>query len=123
KIASNASAAARRVEELTPPTVVLPPEPPEGGYALSPILTLTVSTGRPRVSAATIAITVRVPVPRSCEPSSAETDPSGLIVTLHSLACGPPPHVCIERPSPFLMWPPALSPRRCHFLFHSMISA
>jgi len=31
KRASQASTAARRVEELTPPTVVEPPEPPEGG--------------------------------------------------------------------------------------------
>ena len=31
------STAARRVDEVTPPTVVLPPEPPETGYVLSPI--------------------------------------------------------------------------------------
>ena len=35
--ASRASTAARRVDELTPPGVVMPPEPPEGGYSVSPI--------------------------------------------------------------------------------------
>src|SRR5579885_2380968 len=32
KSASRASTAARRVDELTPPGVVDPPEPPDGGY-------------------------------------------------------------------------------------------
>src|SRR4029077_11413237 len=61
--ASRASTAARRVEELTPPGVVEQPEPPERGYNVSPIYKLIVSIGMPSVSAATITIVVRVPVP------------------------------------------------------------
>ena len=37
KRASRASTAARRVEELTPPGVVDPPDAPEGGYWVSPM--------------------------------------------------------------------------------------
>ena len=77
KNASRALTAPRRVEPLTPPTVVLPPEGPSGGYLLSPIVTFTASTGRPSVSATTMAITVRVPVPRSWLPSFTSTEPSG----------------------------------------------
>src|SRR5262249_42273869 len=43
--------------------VVLPPEPCERPYWLSPISTLTSLTPRPRTSAATRALTVRWPVP------------------------------------------------------------
>ena len=60
-----------------PPMVVLPPEPPDGGYWLSPILTLTASSGRPSVSASTMLSAVRVPMPRSCVPIFSSTEPSG----------------------------------------------
>ena len=36
---------------------------------------------------------VRVPVPRSCVPSSTTTEPSGLMVVRHLLAWPPPPQV------------------------------
>ena len=68
---------ALRVEAETPPTVVDPPDAPDCGYLLSPIFTLMAPTGRPSVSAATMAMMVRVPVPRSWLPSSTSTEPSG----------------------------------------------
>ena len=67
----------RRVEAETPPTVVLPPEAPEAGYLLLPMTTLMAFTGSPNVSAATTAITDRVPVPRSWLASVTSTEPSG----------------------------------------------
>ena len=73
----SAAVAARRVEELTPPTVVEPPDAPSAGYFESPMFTFTASNGNPIVSAAMMPMTVRVPVPRSCEPSETETEPSG----------------------------------------------
>src|SRR4029077_3112395 len=74
--ASRASTTARRVEELTPPGVVDPPDPPDGGYCVSPMYSLMSPTFRPSASAATTAIHVRVPVPMSCVPILISTDPS-----------------------------------------------
>ena len=45
--------------------VTLPPEAALGGYFELPILTFTALSGRPNVSAATMPMAVRVPVPRS----------------------------------------------------------
>src|SRR5206468_6320865 len=74
---SSALTAALRVEEETPPIVVEPPDGPDGGSELSPITTLIAVSGSPSVSAATILMHVRVPVPRSWLPSSTTTEPSG----------------------------------------------
>jgi len=76
--------AAERDDTDTPPTVVLPPEPPERGYEFLPISTFTPSSGRPKVSATTILIAVRFPTPRSWEPIFVRTEPSWLMVTSHS---------------------------------------
>ena len=54
-----------RVEEETPPTVVEPPEALSGGRSLDPMASLMAPIWRPRVSAATWVMMVRVPVPRS----------------------------------------------------------
>ena len=53
------------------------PDAPLIGYVELPIFTFTASTGKPNVSANTIAQTVRVPVPRSCVPQYDSTPPSG----------------------------------------------
>jgi len=74
-----------RVEEDTPPTVVDPPDGPEGGSALSPIFSVIAPSGSPRVSAATMVMMVRVPVPRSWLPNSTSTVPSGWILVRHWL--------------------------------------
>ncbi len=111
-----------RVEEETPPMVVEPPEPFEKGRELSPITTFTASSGRPKVSAATMLMAVRVPVPRSWLPNSTSTEPSGLMVVRHWLACPPPCQVDIATPTPRLMGPEPESPRGCHFFFQSIIS-
>ena len=58
---------------------------------------------------------MRVPVPRSCEPSLASTEPSELMVTSHSEAVPRPPQVCIDMPSPRLIGPGVLSPRKWAF--------
>jgi hypothetical protein len=57
--------------------VVDPPDGPDAGKLLSPIFTFTMLMGRPSVSAATMAMIVRVPDPRSWLPSSISTEPSG----------------------------------------------
>src|SRR5262245_3213469 len=114
---------ASREDDDTPPTVVLPPDPPEMGSEFLPISTRTAFNGRPSVSASTIAQTVRVPVPRSCVPSRLTTDPSGLIVTLQFESWPWPPQVWIDMPTPFLIGPAALSPRACQRSFHLINSA
>ncbi len=76
KSISRACTAARRVEDDTPPIVVEPPDPPDTGYCVSPIIRLMVSSGTPSVSAATAMMHVRVPVPRSCVPIFISTLPS-----------------------------------------------
>ena len=81
---SRAACAARSVAGACDGQVVLPPEPVEEPNWLSPILA-TMSVGcRPRISAATMAVTVRCAVPRSCVEVSAVTVPSRLMVTRHS---------------------------------------
>jgi len=57
--------AALRVEEETPPAVVDPPEALSGGRSLDPMGQLDGAHRKPRVSAATWVMMVRVPVPRS----------------------------------------------------------
>ena len=49
----------------------------------SPILTVIISIGSEKVSAATIASAVRVPVPRSFVPIRSSTDPSLLMLHMH----------------------------------------
>jgi hypothetical protein len=63
------------------------------------------SIGNPKVSAATMAIVVRVPVPRSCVPHFTTTLPSDMMSTR---ACDPwpaPPQRCAETPIPVLIGP------------------
>src|SRR5262249_48216458 len=101
--------AARRIAGDVPAAVVLPPEPVELPNVLSPICTVISLGFSPRTSAATIAVTVRWPVPRSWEPDWTSTDPSALMVTLVGLGPRPPPpQVWIPMPRPVLMTP---SPR------------
>ena len=59
--------------------VVLPPLPGPGGKFVSPTRTVICSGLRPSISAATTAMTVRVPVPMSCTPRRNSMLPSGLI--------------------------------------------
>ena len=67
--------------------------PPEAGeympVPVSPRLTRIASGDRPRTSAVTIAIAVRVPPPMSCVPQMHSTVPSEWMITLAS-AFGPP---------------------------------
>ena len=69
--------------------VVLPPEPVERPNWLSPSLTVMSVGSRPRISATTMAVTVRWAVPRSCVEVSAVTEPSRLMVTVHSFGVPP----------------------------------
>ena len=57
------------------------------------MFTFTASSGRPMVSAVTIPMTVRVPVPKSCDPSEADTEPSGWMTQLQLLGWPAPPQV------------------------------
>ena len=75
------------------------------------MFTVTASIGRPKVSASTIAITVRVPVPRSCDPIAASTVPSGCTFTWQFDAWPRPPQVWIESPSPRRTVPVAAAAR------------
>ena len=86
------------------------------------MFTFTASIGRPKVSASTIAITVRVPVPRSCDPIAASTVPSGCTFTWQFDAWPRPPQVWIERPSPRRTVPVA-APRGFQFSFQPISSA
>ena len=96
-----------RVDDETPPTVVDPPDPPDGGSELSPMFSLMALIGRPSVSAATCTMIVRVPVPRSWLPSSTSTEPSGLMTVRHLLVWPPPPQVCMATPRPRFTGPGA----------------
>ena len=87
------------------------------------MLTVMARTGSPSVSAATMAITVRVPVPKSWLPSSTATDPSGWIVVRQVLAWPRPNHVHTPRPIPRFTAPLPDCPRGCHVFFHSANSA
>ncbi len=82
--------------------------------------TCTASSGRPSESARTIAITVRVPVPMSCEEILASAVASGWIVTSQLLRWPRPPQVWIDIPSPRLRGPRAGSPRGCQRWRHPM---
>src|SRR6185369_6702314 len=93
------------VEDETPPTVVEPPEAPEGGRELSPILSVIAPRGKPSVSAATMVMMVRVPVPRSWLHSSTSTVPSGWMLVRHWLLWPPPPHVLMASPRPRFIGP------------------
>src|SRR5437763_16360170 len=92
-ILAKASCPARRCDSHTPPTVVLPPLAPLAGYFDVPMFTRIDSYGRPNVSASTSAITVRVPVPRSCVPHIVSTSPLGKMRTLQLDWPPPPPQV------------------------------
>ena len=94
-----------------PAAVVLPPEPPLAGYIVSPISGLMLLTGVPNVSAATMATSVRVPVPRSCVPHRTTTVPSEEISTVGRAGpLPPPPQVLIATPMPVLIGPGVVSP-------------
>src|SRR5437016_13859997 len=90
---ARASTAARRAAELTPPMVVLPPEPPDEGYWLSPISRVSAFRGRPSESAATMRMAVRVPTPKSWVPIFIFTEPSGWMVRAQLLLWPLPPKV------------------------------
>ena len=68
--------------------------------SLSPMASLIWPIGRPRVSAATWVMMVRVPVPRSCVPISTSTEPSGLMVVRAVQAWPAPPQALTPMPSP-----------------------
>ena len=97
--------------------VVLPPEPPLTPYCVSPISGVICDVCRPSASAATIATSVRWPVPMSCVPVRTMTLPSEAIS--HCVGDGPrppPPHVQIATPMPVLIDPGAGSPVGCRLL-------
>src|SRR5439155_24885717 len=113
--------APRRAAGACDGQVVLPPDPLDGPYWLSPILVITSVGSRPRISATTMAVTVRWAVPRSCVEVSAVTLPSRLMMTVHSFGWPPaanPPQVCSAIPTPCLTVPPLPWPGGCHFSFH-----
>src|SRR5262249_17888329 len=89
----------------TEAAVVLPPLPPHSGNAVSPIFTVIAAGSRPNASAETIAISVFVPVPRSCVPQRTSTLPSGLIRTSASQPPPPPPQVAPAQPTPVFTGP------------------
>src|SRR5882724_972092 len=89
----------------TDAVVVLPPLPPEGGKWVSPTRTVICSGLSPRISAATRAITVFDPVPRSCVQQRISKLPSGLTCASAFVPCPPPPQVAPAQPTPVLIWP------------------
>src|SRR5258708_7106601 len=122
--ASSASAfwQASNTAGATEAAVVLPPLPPDGGNAVSPIPTEIAAGSRPNISAATIAINVFVPVPRSCVPQRTSTVPSGLIRTSTSELCPPPPQVAAAHPTPVFTGP-SEDPGERSLAFHPKRSA
>ncbi len=78
--------AARRIVGAEHGVVFEPPDDGPNGIRVSPIRTATFSSGKPSSSAATIATTVRAPVPRSWTPCSTSAEPSRFSVTV---ALGP----------------------------------
>ncbi len=87
-----------------------------GGYVELPML-LMMSVGlRPRISAAMIARTVRMPVPRSWVAVLSSTEPSGLMVQETCLpGSPPPPQVCRAMPMPVRIGPVPVLPRGLRF--------
>src|SRR6516225_5855741 len=124
KKSSRAASAALKVAGACEGNVVLPPEPVERPYGLSPSLTRMSLASRPRISAVTTAVTVRWPVPRSCVEVWASTDPSEAMVMVHSLGapCAEPPQLCSAMPMPYLIGP-LVWPGGCHLSFHLLTSA
>src|SRR5437762_10184684 len=108
--ASSACPAANQIAGITLAAVVLPPEAPQAGYIVSPIIGVTALTGSPSVSAVTIATMVRVPVPISCVPALIATAPSGVISQRAAPPRPPPPHWLAAQPTPVLTGPAARSP-------------
>src|SRR6516165_5589796 len=106
----------------TEAAVVLPPLPPDGGNVVSPILAEIATGSRPNTSAATIANSVFVPVPRSCVPQRTSTLPSGLIRTSASESRPPPPQVAPAQPTPFFTGPSKEAAGR-YLAFHPKRSA
>src|SRR5262245_34831697 len=120
-ILRKASCPARRCDSLTPPTVVLPPLAPLIGILELPMFTRIDSYGRPKHSARTSAITVRVPEPRSCVPQVVSTSPVGWTFTEQIDCPAPPPQVWIARPNPSTTEPLAAPlPCGCHLAFQSI---
>ena len=111
--ASSALPTVTRIAGDTDAAVVLPPEPPLNGYCVSPISGLTALTGRPSVSAATIATIVRVPVPMSCVPHFTTTLPSAMMSQCAWVPRPPPPQRCAEHPTPVFTGPGVGSPVGC----------
>src|ERR1041384_2798784 len=95
---------------VTDAAVVLPPDPPLNGSTVSPISGFTALTGRPNVSAATIATIVRVPVPMSCVPHLTTREPSLWMSTWAVDPRPAPPHRCADTPMPVLIGPAAGTP-------------
>src|SRR5262249_20354698 len=119
-ILANASCPARRCDSQMPPTVVLPPLAPLAAYLDVPMFTRIDSYGRPKVSASTRAMTVRVPVPRSCVPHIVSTSPLGWMRTLQADWPAPPPQVWMAIPRPSTTEPLAGPlPCGCHLAFQS----
>src|SRR3990172_567669 len=120
KIFHKACSDARRFGPDTPPIVMLPPDPLDEGYRFDPMFTLTDDSGMPKVSASTMPIAVRVPVPRSWLPAVLSTVPSGFTRTRHVPTPAPPPQVCSAMPTPCLTALPGPLPAGCHLPFQSM---
>jgi hypothetical protein len=97
--------------------VVLPPDPALTPCWVSPISGVTCDGCRPSASAATIATSVRVPVPMSCVPRRTMTLPSDAISQCAIDGPRPPPvQVPIATPMPVLIDPGAGSPVGCRLL-------
>src|SRR5262245_11420938 len=121
---SRAALAARSVAGACDGSVVLPPEPDDWPRLLSPILTWMSSTLSPRISAVTMAETVRCPVPRSWVDDSTDTEPSRLMTTVASFGpAAKPPQVCTPMPMPRLTVPLPPCPGGCHFFAQPDFSA
>ncbi len=88
--------------------VTLPPDAGPGGNWVSPIRIVTVLASMPSSSAATTAIAVRKPVPRSWQPLTTSTEPSRWTLT-----CAPTSGAAKTYQTPFATPMPRLSPRFC----------
>jgi hypothetical protein len=99
--ARRALTAASLTEGESEAEVVEPPEEFAEPSRESPMRSVTSPIPRPNSSATTARVNVRVPVPKSCEPTATVTEPSRATVTstLHWLL-PPPPHVPTAQPIP-----------------------
>ena len=108
--ASRALPAVTRIAGITAAAVVDPPEPGANGWLLSPSSIVTCGTSRPSVSATTIAMIVRLPVPMSCVPQRITTLPSEVISQCARAPVPAPPQRFAEQPRPRLIGPGVGSP-------------